>query len=99
MAEVLSQNGFSELKEPENWDTPPGKYFVTRNDSSIVAFIKGTDPLEETGIRMVGAHTDSPCLKVKPRPILLLLEVLISPKMLIPVIYSMDYSSQNEKHV
>ncbi|MDA0272996.1 MAG: M18 family aminopeptidase [Proteobacteria bacterium] len=68
MAEVLSQNGFSELKEPENWDTPPGKYFVTRNDSSIVAFIKGTDPLEETGIRMVGAHTDSPCLKVKPRP-------------------------------
>jgi len=68
MAKILTKNGFNELQEPNKWDTPAGKYFVTRNDSSIVAFVIGHRSLEETGIRMVGAHTDSPCLKVKPRP-------------------------------
>ena len=68
MAEILTENGFNELREHNSWSTGPGKYFVTRNDSSIIAFIIGTSPLERTGIRMVGAHTDSPCLKVKPRP-------------------------------
>ena len=68
MAAMLSENGFSELQERQEWDTPAGKYFVTRNDSALVAFVIGRQPLEETGIRMVGAHTDSPCLKVKPHP-------------------------------
>ena len=68
MAVILTKNGFNELQEANKWDTPAGKYFVTRNDSSIVAFIIGSNLLEDTGIRMVGAHTDSPCLKVKPRP-------------------------------
>jgi aspartyl aminopeptidase len=68
MAAILTENGFHRLKESESWNTPAGKYFVTRNDSSIVAFVIGRRPLEETGIRMVGAHTDSPCLKMKPRP-------------------------------
>lgn len=64
----LTDAGFTCLAEVDNWDLKPGKYFVTRNDSSIIAFILGSqDPLQ-TGIRMVGAHTDSPCLKVKPRP-------------------------------
>lgn len=47
---------------------PRGRYFVTRNDSSVIAFVHGTDNLCEQGIRMFGAHTDSPCLKVKPQP-------------------------------
>lgn len=68
MAAILSKNGFRELQERQAWETPAGKYFVTRNDSSLVAFVLGSQPLEETGIRMVGAHTDSPCLKVKPQP-------------------------------
>ncbi len=68
MAVILAKNGFNELRETESWDTPPGRYFVTRNDASIVAFVIGSNPMEETGIRMVGAHTDSPCLKVKPQP-------------------------------
>jgi aspartyl aminopeptidase len=68
MTEMLIDNGFTELGESDDWSLPPGKYFVTRNGSSIVAFVLGKkDPLE-TGIRMVGAHTDSPNLKVKPRP-------------------------------
>ncbi len=65
---TLEAEGFKELKESDAWDLKPGKYYVTRNGSSIIAFIKGTDPTEETGLRIVGAHTDSPCLKVKPNP-------------------------------
>ena len=68
MAVILTENGFNELRETNKWNTPAGKYFVTRDDSSIVAFIIGSNLLEDTGIRMVGAHTDSPCLKVKPQP-------------------------------
>lgn len=68
MATLLKDNGFTELKEEDSWILSAGKYFATRNGSSIVAFIKGTEELEKTGIRMVGAHTDSPCLKVKPKP-------------------------------
>lgn len=35
---------------------------------SIIALRPGKDPLLESGLRMVGAHTDSPCLMVKPQP-------------------------------
>ncbi len=41
---------------------------MTRNDSSLIAFKISTPP-EETGFRLVGAHTDSPCLKVKPNAV------------------------------
>jgi len=44
-----------------------GRYFVTRNDSSIIAFTLNQNLLEH-GVSMVGAHTDSPCLKIKPNP-------------------------------
>ena len=48
--------------------TPGERYYFCRNDSSIIAFVYGSQPLAEEGIRMVGAHTDSPCLRVKPQP-------------------------------
>lgn len=68
MASMLDEAGFTHLEESASWKLEPGKYYATRNGSSIVAFIKGTEDTETTGIRMVGAHTDSPCLKVKPNP-------------------------------
>lgn len=68
LADILSDEGFKVLDETQGWQLKPGKYFVTRNQSSIIAFVLGTDDPVETGIRMSGAHTDSPCLKVKPRP-------------------------------
>jgi aspartyl aminopeptidase len=64
----LLANGFTQLHERDPWHLTPGKYFVTRNDSSIIAFVMGKQSLLETGMRIVGAHTDSPCLKVKPNP-------------------------------
>lgn len=69
LARHLRSAGFVQLQESEAWSMAVGgRYFVTRNDSSIIAFIYGTDSLPDTGIRMFGAHTDSPCLKLKPRP-------------------------------
>ncbi|HCC45524.1 MAG TPA: M18 family aminopeptidase, partial [Gammaproteobacteria bacterium] len=68
MADKLLDAGFKELHEENQWNTEPGKYFVTRNQSSIIAFNLGSTELPKSGIRIVGAHTDSPCLKAKPRP-------------------------------
>lgn len=69
MSEILSQNGFVRLDESDAWKIEEGgKYFFTRNGSSIIAFVKGHQNTLEQGIRMVGAHTDSPCLMVKPVP-------------------------------
>ncbi len=68
MAELFHRAGFQALNESEQWNLTPGKYYVTRNQSSIIAFNLGTKNPVETGIKMTGAHTDSPCLKVKPRP-------------------------------
>ncbi|MGA0170903.1 MAG: M18 family aminopeptidase, partial [Pseudomonadales bacterium] len=69
IADRLANHGFTRLRERDHWSlTRPGKYFVTRNDSSIIAFQLGTEDTSECGLRLIGAHTDSPCLKPKPYP-------------------------------
>lgn len=66
---MLLEAGFVALAEGDDWDLAPGaRYFTTRNDSSLIAFVHGATPPPEGGIRMIGAHTDSPCLKIKPKP-------------------------------
>ena len=63
---LLDDNGFVALCETDKWQLKPDKsYYVTRNDSSIIAF-RMPGAAEKSGIRMIGAHTDSPCLKLKP---------------------------------
>jgi aspartyl aminopeptidase len=70
MRQRLLAAGFVELDESEAWRiVPRGRYFVTRNQSSLIAFRSGQRPLGEDGLRMVGAHTDSPCLKLKPNAV------------------------------
>ncbi len=65
MSQFLSGNGFQELKESSAWNlTPNSRYFLTRNDSSLIAFAVGTEVDE--GFKIIGAHTDSPNLKLKP---------------------------------
>jgi len=69
MTECLEHNGFQALDEKAAWgQLSAGRYYVTRNESSVVAFNLPEAPLAETGFHMVGAHTDSPCLQVKPQP-------------------------------
>lgn len=61
----LLKQGFEELLEQESWKLKSGgKYFVTRNGSSLTAFIIPNDKLKS--LRIVASHTDSPALKLKP---------------------------------
>ncbi|HEA53316.1 M18 family aminopeptidase [Marinobacter antarcticus] len=69
MKNLLDAAGFEELDEKDDWSVGQNRgYYVIRNGSSIVAFRTGAQDAAASGIRMVGAHTDSPCLKVKPNP-------------------------------
>ena len=64
----LLAQGFSSLSEADPWQLKAGaKYFVTRNDASIIAFTLGSEDLVESGFRIIGAHTDSPGLRLKPQ--------------------------------
>lgn len=69
MASRLQSAGFEPLDESDQWQlVPGGKYCVVRNGSSLIAFSTGRSSVLENGFRMIGAHTDSPCLRVKPSP-------------------------------
>ncbi|OEY68059.1 M18 family aminopeptidase [Marinobacter sp. X15-166B] len=69
MSQQLDQAGFTELDEREAWQLEADTgYYVVRNGSSMVAFRTGRANPVSAGVRMVGAHSDSPCLKVKPNP-------------------------------
>jgi aspartyl aminopeptidase len=64
----LKAAGFSALDESSAWKlTTGGRYLVVRGGSSLIAFIVGHRPMEHTGLRLIGAHTDSPGLRLKPR--------------------------------
>ncbi|KAI0455541.1 aspartyl aminopeptidase-like protein [Xylaria acuta] len=65
----LEKAGFAPVKERDNWSStlkPGGKYYMTRNGSTIVAFAIGAQWKPGNPIAMLGAHTDSPCLRIKP---------------------------------
>lgn len=64
---LLKESGFVQVSESDNWNLEAGKrYFFTRNYSTIVAFAIGKKYVPGNGFCIVGAHTDSPCLKLKP---------------------------------
>ncbi len=64
----LLAQGFVKLEETQAWHLEAGQnYFVTRGGASIIAFTLGKQVLTDSGFRIVGAHTDSPGLRLKPR--------------------------------
>lgn len=67
--ELLSA-GFKELKADNEWKLKEGeKYFISRGDSAVIAFITGND-FFNNGFRIIFSHTDSPALKIKPEPVI-----------------------------
>jgi aspartyl aminopeptidase len=68
VAKLLKENGFKPLLENQPWQFKNnGRYYVVRDGASIIAFIIGNRALADTGFRIVGAHTDSPGLRLKPK--------------------------------
>ena len=68
---VLVANGFVEKRLEDAFTCQAGeKFFVTKNDSAIFAFTPGTEPMAETGIKIIAAHSDSPCFRIKPNPVI-----------------------------
>lgn len=66
---MLVEAGFSELDLGEKWDIKPGgKYFTTRNESAIIAFIAGKAKPSQAGFRLIGTHTDAPAIRIKSNP-------------------------------
>ena len=64
---LLLKNNFSELCENKHWHiTAGGNYFVTRNNSSLIAFSIPENPL--AGMRIIASHSDSPTCKIKENP-------------------------------
>lgn len=64
---MLREHAFLELKEMEKWSLHAGgRYFVVKNHSCIIAFTVGEGDLAQEGFRIIGTHTDSPSLKIKP---------------------------------
>ena len=65
----LQHAGFQPLAEVDRWKLEiGGRYFVCRDGTALIAFQLGHDALTEHGLTLIGAHTDSPGLRVKPRP-------------------------------
>ncbi len=61
----LNEAGFKHLSRAEHWNLEPGgKYYVTQNDSAVMAFVAGESP--EAGYHIISAHSDSPGFRIKP---------------------------------
>jgi aspartyl aminopeptidase len=66
-AERLEKAGFRQVAETDAWDGTSGGKYVLRGGAIVAWYVpEGADP--HTPFRIVGAHTDSPNLRVKPRP-------------------------------
>lgn len=67
MRRELEAHGFHYLNDADKWEIKRGgKYYITRNDSAIMAFVAGTESMADYGCRIISAHSDSPCFKIKP---------------------------------
>lgn len=65
----LNANEYQELKLGDKWNIErQGKYYVTKNNSAIFAFVIGNSDLSDKGFNIITAHSDSPCFRIKPNP-------------------------------
>lgn len=65
---MLAAEGFRELDPKKKWSLGVnGRYYVSLNNSGIIAFVINGDDIENTGFRMIGSHTDSPSFRIKSK--------------------------------
>jgi len=70
MTTMLKAKGFQALSEQQAWQLEEGgRYYVIRDDSSLIAFVIGNEELQKYGFHIIGAHTDSPSLRIKPNAV------------------------------
>jgi len=68
-SDILDENGFERIMPREKWEIKRGgKYFLKKSSSTIIAFTVGEDFDVKNGFKIFGAHTDSPCFRIKPNP-------------------------------
>lgn len=66
--QILKKAGYKRLEESADWNlVPGGLYYLTRNASTLIAFALGDKFAPGNGCQLIGAHTDSPCLRIKQR--------------------------------
>lgn len=68
--DILNKKGYVELLESNDYKVKKnGKYYITRNDTSIIAFNIGKK-LDNPSLHICASHTDCPSFKLKPNPII-----------------------------
>ncbi|MCU1408831.1 MAG: aspartyl aminopeptidase [Microbacteriaceae bacterium] len=67
VARRLDGAGFSAVREKDEWDGAAGRRYVVR-DGAIIAWVQPVGAGPTTPFRIIGAHTDSPGFKLKPKP-------------------------------
>ena len=68
---ILANNGFSEQSLNSKFNLKQGaKVFFTKNDSAIFAISLGKKSIAETGFKIIAAHSDSPCFRIKPNAVI-----------------------------
>ncbi|MFT3797081.1 M18 family aminopeptidase [Microbacterium sp.] len=68
VAQRLTDAGFAPLDETRAWPVEAGGRYVVVRDGAVIAWIVPTDAGPLTPVRVFGAHSDSPALKLKPQP-------------------------------
>lgn len=67
--EALVDEGFKRINPEDKWDfKKEGKYYTSKNNSAIIAFVIGKGKIEEEGFKLIGAHTDAPTFRIKADP-------------------------------
>ena len=68
-SDILDEKGFERLDPSGEWKLKPeGKYYIKRTNSTIMAFTVGEKVSADSGFKIAGSHTDSPCFRIKPNP-------------------------------
>ncbi|MFJ6654214.1 M18 family aminopeptidase [Microbacterium sp. NPDC091313] len=68
VARRLTDAGFTALREDEPWPAQPGGRFLVVRDGAVIAWVVPGTASAATPVRVFGAHSDSPALKLKPKP-------------------------------